>query len=52
MMYKPLMYMPQIQSGCTVIEMLTGKHPWPDVDNQWTAVRAMGKAFWSRINRS
>ena len=22
-----------------MIEMMTGKHPWPDVDNQWTAVR-------------
>ncbi len=24
--------------GCTVIEMMTGRHPWPDVDNQWTAM--------------
>ena len=22
-----------------MIEMMTGRHPWPDVDNQWTAVR-------------
>ena len=25
-------------AGCTVIEMLTGKHPWPDIDNQLSAV--------------
>jgi serine/threonine protein kinase len=24
--------------GCTVIEMLTGGHPWPDIDNQLTAM--------------
>ncbi|GFR49422.1 hypothetical protein Agub_g11479, partial [Astrephomene gubernaculifera] len=24
--------------GCTVIEMLTGAHPWPHLDNQWTAM--------------
>jgi serine/threonine protein kinase len=24
--------------GCTVVEMLTGKHPWPEMDNQFTAM--------------
>jgi mitogen-activated protein kinase kinase kinase len=25
--------------GCTVLEMLTGKHPWPKFDNQWAVFR-------------
>jgi len=29
--------------GCTVIEMLTGKHPWPDLDNPWTAMYHIAK---------
>ncbi|KAK9812977.1 hypothetical protein WJX72_006759 [[Myrmecia] bisecta] len=29
--------------GCTVIEMLTGKHPWPDLDNHWSAMFAIAK---------
>lgn len=27
--------------GCTVLEMLTGKHPWPDYDNQWAVMLAI-----------
>eukprot|EP00878_Enallax_costatus_P037286 GHUV01042105.1.p1 GENE.GHUV01042105.1~~GHUV01042105.1.p1 ORF type:complete len:241 (+),score=72.01 GHUV01042105.1:311-1033(+) len=27
--------------GCTVLEMLSGKHPWPDLDNQWSAMLAI-----------
>lgn len=29
--------------GCTVIEMLTGKHPWPDLDNPWSAMFQIAK---------
>ncbi|KAG2431793.1 hypothetical protein HXX76_009288 [Chlamydomonas incerta] len=29
--------------GCTVIEMLTGAHPWPHLDNQWTAMFTIAK---------
>ncbi len=29
--------------GCTVIEMLTGTHPWPHLDNQWTAMFTIAK---------
>ena len=30
--------------GCTVIEMLTGRHPWPDlVDNPFTTMMAIVK---------
>ena len=24
--------------GCTVLELLMGKHPWPDLKNDWVAV--------------
>lgn len=24
--------------GCTVLEMLTAKHPWPDVENQYAGI--------------
>lgn len=27
--------------GCTVLEMLSGKHPWPDHDNQWAVMLAI-----------
>ncbi|KIY96351.1 hypothetical protein MNEG_11610 [Monoraphidium neglectum] len=27
--------------GCTVIEMLTGSHPWPERDNHWSAIFAI-----------
>lgn len=27
--------------GCTVLEMLTAKHPWPDMDNQFSAMMAI-----------
>jgi mitogen-activated protein kinase kinase kinase len=27
--------------GCTVLEMLTGRHPWPDSDNQFTTMMAI-----------
>jgi serine/threonine protein kinase len=30
--------------GCTVLEMLTAKHPWPDIDNQWSALLAINQA--------
>jgi serine/threonine protein kinase len=30
--------------GCTVLEMLTGKHPWPEVDNQFTAMMAINSS--------
>ena len=29
--------------GCTVVEMLSGCHPWPDADNQWTAIFAIAR---------
>jgi len=29
--------------GCTVIEMLTAKHPWPDIGNQWCAILAINQ---------
>eukprot|EP00271_Cylindrocystis_brebissonii_P021720 TRINITY_DN792_c1_g1_i1.p1 TRINITY_DN792_c1_g1~~TRINITY_DN792_c1_g1_i1.p1 ORF type:complete len:1092 (+),score=137.51 TRINITY_DN792_c1_g1_i1:324-3278(+) len=29
--------------GCTVIEMLTGQHPWPGLDNTWTAIFQIAK---------
>ncbi|EFJ41601.1 hypothetical protein VOLCADRAFT_68128 [Volvox carteri f. nagariensis] len=29
--------------GCTVIEMLSGTHPWPNLDNQWTAMFTIAK---------
>lgn len=29
--------------GCTVIEMLTGSHPWPQMDNTWTAIFHIAK---------
>ncbi|GLI59656.1 hypothetical protein VaNZ11_001592 [Volvox africanus] len=29
--------------GCTVIEMLSGTHPWPNLDNQLTAVHIIAK---------
>ena len=29
--------------GCTVVEMLTAKHPWPDADNQWSAIFAIAR---------
>eukprot|EP00958_Prasinococcus_capsulatus_P023371 scaffold3443_cov404-Prasinococcus_capsulatus_cf.AAC.14 len=29
--------------GCTVIEMLTGHHPWPELDNAWTAIFHIAK---------
>jgi serine/threonine protein kinase len=29
--------------GCTVIEMLSGKHPWPDLDNHWSAMFQIAK---------
>jgi mitogen-activated protein kinase kinase kinase len=28
--------------GCTVIEMLTGRHPWPELDNHWSAMFQVG----------
>ncbi|XP_024527603.1 serine/threonine-protein kinase ste20 isoform X1 [Selaginella moellendorffii] len=30
--------------GCTVIEMLTAMHPWPDIDNTWSAIFHIAKA--------
>ena len=30
--------------GCTVIEMLTGSHPWPDMENPWTAMFHISKS--------
>ena len=30
--------------GCIVIEMLTGKHPWPEYQNQLSALYAIAKA--------
>ncbi|EFJ10054.1 hypothetical protein SELMODRAFT_128824, partial [Selaginella moellendorffii] len=30
--------------GCTVIEMLTATHPWPGIDNTWTAIFHIAKA--------
>lgn len=30
--------------ACVVIEMLTGQHPWPDLDNHWSAIFAIAKA--------
>lgn len=30
--------------GCTVVEMLSGKHPWPELaDNHWTAMFQIAK---------
>ena len=29
--------------GCTVVEMLSGCHPWPDADNQWSAIFAIAR---------
>lgn len=29
--------------GCTVIEMLSGKHPWPELDNHWSAMFQIAK---------
>ena len=29
--------------GCTVVEMLSGEHPWPDADNQWSAIFAIAR---------
>ncbi|CAI7779694.1 unnamed protein product [Closterium sp. NIES-53] len=29
--------------GCTVIEMLTGSHPWPNMDNTWSAIFHIAK---------
>ncbi|GJP79489.1 hypothetical protein CLOP_g9720 [Closterium sp. NIES-67] len=29
--------------GCTVIEMLTGRHPWPGMDNTWSAIFHIAK---------
>lgn len=28
-------------AGCTVIEMMTGKHPWPAMDNTWATIFAI-----------
>nr|XP_024370794.1 uncharacterized protein LOC112280062 isoform X3 [Physcomitrium patens] len=30
--------------GCTVVEMLTAEHPWPEMDNTWTAIFHIAKA--------
>uniref|UniRef100_A0A7S1SGF6 Protein kinase domain-containing protein n=1 Tax=Tetraselmis chuii TaxID=63592 RepID=A0A7S1SGF6_9CHLO len=30
--------------GCTVLEMLTGMHPWPNLDNHWSAMFHIAKA--------
>jgi serine/threonine protein kinase len=30
--------------GCTVLEMLTGQHPWPDLDNHWSAMFAIARS--------
>ncbi|CAM6110207.1 unnamed protein product [Calypogeia fissa] len=30
--------------GCTVVEMLTGSHPWPGLDNTWSAIFHIAKA--------
>jgi serine/threonine protein kinase len=30
--------------GCTVLEMLTGQHPWPDLDNRWAAMFAIARS--------
>jgi len=30
--------------GCTTLEMLTAKHPWPALDNHWSAMFAIAKA--------
>ncbi|KAG0579924.1 hypothetical protein KC19_4G135200 [Ceratodon purpureus] len=30
--------------GCTVVEMLTAVHPWPGMDNTWTAIFHIAKA--------
>ena len=30
--------------GCTVVEMLTGKHPWKEYDNTWTAMFQIAKS--------
>ena len=30
--------------GCTVLEMFTGKHPWPDVENTWAAIFHIARA--------
>ena len=27
--------------GCTVIEMMTGKHPWPQMENTWATIFAI-----------
>ncbi|KAK3245139.1 hypothetical protein CYMTET_45276 [Cymbomonas tetramitiformis] len=29
--------------GCTVIEMYTGAHPWPDMDNGWAAIFSIAR---------
>lgn len=29
--------------GCTVVEMLTGKHPWPDYNDQFPVMLAIAK---------
>ena len=30
--------------GCTVVEMFTGKHPWPDIDNGWSAIFTIARS--------
>ena len=30
--------------GCTVVEMLTGRHPWKEYDNTWTAMFQIAKS--------
>eukprot|EP00798_Chlamydomonas_sp_ICE-L_P030644 gene30644-35659_t len=29
--------------GCTVLEMLSGKHPWPNLENHWSAMFSIAK---------
>eukprot|EP00898_Chlorokybus_atmophyticus_P007254 jgi/Chlat1/752/Chrsp104S01223 len=30
--------------GCTVVEMLTASHPWPEMDNSWSAIFHIAQA--------
>lgn len=37
--------------GCTVVEMLTGKMPWPDKHHPWAAMFSIAKGETPPINR-